>query len=356
MKKIVMTGGGTAGHVTPNIALAPRLQKEGYAISYIGSKAGIEKELILAEKLPYYAISSGKLRRYLSLQNLTDVARVVKGIGQARKLIRQLKPHVIFSKGGFVSVPVAVAGKLCGVPVIIHESDMTPGLANKIAMPFAAKVCASFPETMAYLPKDKAALTGAPIRKSLFLGDRQKGLKLGGFSGHKPVLLVMGGSLGSIRINEALRNILDKLLMDFDVLHLCGKGNKDLAIHKPGYTQFEYISDDLPHVFACADLVLSRAGANAIFELLALKKPNLLIPLSKNASRGDQILNASSFEKQGFSMVLQEEDLTETALLKALLSLYQNQKQYLEAMAKTPLKDGVSEVTAVIRKCTKDYQ
>lgn len=350
MKKIILTGGGTAGHVTPNIALIPELQKKGYAIDYIGSIDGMEKDLIEKYNIPYHGISSGKLRRYLSLKNISDMFKVVKGLSDAKRAIKKIKPGIIFSKGGFVSVPVVIAGKLSGVPVIIHESDITPGLANKIAIPFASCVCASFPETLNHLPKNKAILTGSPIRKSLFSGSRQQGLNMCGFDGRKPVLLVMGGSLGSMKINSLLRNILGKVTDTFDIVHLCGRNNKDETINNKGYTQFEYLSDELTHVFACSNIIVSRAGSNSIFEFLALKKPNLLIPLSKNASRGDQILNAQSFERSGFSKVLAEEDMTEGSLFQAITALYAEKDKYIETMNKNLLNNGINEVMNAIEK------
>lgn len=319
MKRIILTGGGTAGHVTPNIALLPRLKELGYDIQYIGSYTGIEKELIEPFGIPYHGISSGKLRRYFSVQNFTDPFRVLKGFREAHKLIRQLKPDVIFSKGGFVSVPVVLAGKRCKVPVIIHESDMTPGLANKIAIPSAAKVCCNFPETLKSLPEGKAVLTGSPIRQELLSGNKIAAMDMCHFTSDKPVILVIGGSLGAVAVNNAVREALPELLKDFQIIHLCGKGKMDESLKDvEGYCQFEYIKNELRNLFALADIVISRAGANAICELLALHKPNLLIPLSANASRGDQILNARSFERQGFSLVLEEEQLTKETLLAAV--------------------------------------
>lgn len=307
MKKIVMTGGGTAGHVTPNIALIPSLRQAGYEISYIGSYNGIEKNLIEAQNIPYYGIASGKLRRYFDPKNFTDPFRVGKGFFQARAILKKIKPDIVFSKGGFVSVPVVLAAKTRHIPSIIHESDMTPGLANKLAIPCATKVCCNFPETVKYLPEGKAVLTGSPIRGELLTGSRPAALKFCGFDTRHPILLVIGGSSGSIVINTAVRHSLDTLLEQFQVIHLCGKNNLDPALeNRTGYAQFEYISENLPDIFAAADLVISRAGANTICELLALRKPNILIPLSKNASRGDQILNARSFAAQGFSKVIEE--------------------------------------------------
>ena len=354
MKRIILTGGGTAGHVTPNIALIPKLRELGYDIQYIGSYNGIEKELIEPFGIPYHGISSGKLRRYFSLQNFTDPFRVIKGFGEARKLIKSLKPDVIFSKGGFVSVPVVLAGKRCKVPVIIHESDMTPGLANKLAIPSAVKVCCNFPETLDALPEGKAVLTGAPIRQELLTGDKDAARKMCGFTDEKPVILVIGGSLGSVAVNDAVRSILPELLQSFQVVHLCGKGKIDESLKDlEGYAQFEYIKDELKDLFALTDLVISRAGANAICELLALHKPNLLIPLSANASRGDQILNARSFERQGYSVVLEEEELNHDVLLKAITDLYQNRETYIQAMKNSPQQNSIDTIIDLIESVAR---
>lgn len=349
MKRIILTGGGTAGHVTPNIALLPRLKELGYDIHYIGSYTGIEKELIEQFQIPYHGISSGKLRRYFSMQNFTDPFRVLKGFGEANKLIKSLKPDVIFSKGGFVSVPVVMAGKKCHVPTIIHESDMTPGLANKLSIPSASKVCCNFPETLEHLPKGKAILTGSPIRQELLSGSKSAALKLCGFTSDKPVILIIGGSLGSVVVNDAIRSILPELLKDFQVIHLCGKDKTDESLKDlKGYAQFEYIQHELKDLFALTDIVISRAGANAICELLALRKPNLLIPLSANASRGDQILNARSFERQGFSVVLEEEELNDLLLLKTIRSLYDQKDSYISAMEKSFQQDSIDIIIKLI--------
>ena len=351
MKRIILTGGGTAGHVTPNIALIPKLRELGYDIQYIGSYNGIEKELIEPFGIPYHGISSGKLRRYFSLQNFTDPFRVIKGFGEARKLIKGLKPDVIFSKGGFVSVPVVLAGKRCKVPVIIHESDMTPGLANKLAIPSAVKVCCNFPETLDALPEGKAVLTGSPIRQELLTGDKDAARKMCGFTDEKPVILVIGGSLGAVAVNEAVRAALPELLKQFQIIHLCGKGKVDDSLKEiKGYCQFEYIKNELRDLFALADVVISRAGANAICELLALRKPNLLIPLSARASRGDQILNANSFERQGFSLVIEEEQLTNATLLDAVHNLYENREQFINAMHNSRQQDPIATIIGLIEE------
>lgn len=354
MKHIVLTGGGTAGHVTPNIALISRLKEQGYQISYIGSYNGIEKTLIEELGIPYHGISSGKLRRYFDPKNFTDPFRVLKGFSEARKLLKQLKPDVVFSKGGFVTVPVVVAAGRLKIPTIIHESDMTPGLANKLCIPSAVKVCCNFPETKAHLPEGKAVVTGTPIRQELLQGDAEKGRAFTGFTTEKPVLMIIGGSLGAQAVNDAVRRVLPQLLEDFQVVHLCGKGKKDdTRDGLKGYVQYEYIESELADLFAMADIVISRAGANAICELQALKKPNLLIPLSANASRGDQILNARSFEKQGFSMVLEEEAITDNVLLKAVHDLYANRETYRQAMENAPGQDSISVICDLIASCQK---
>lgn len=349
MKRIILTGGGTAGHVTPNIALLPRLRELQYDIHYIGSYNGIEKELIEQFGIPYHGISSGKLRRYFSLQNFTDPFRVLKGFGEAKKLIKLLKPDVIFSKGGFVSVPVVMAGKQCKVPVIIHESDMTPGLANKLSFPSAVKVCCNFPETVQLLPADKAVLTGSPIRQELLEGSAQKARDFTGFTADKPVILVIGGSLGAVAVNNAVRSNLPELLKTFQVIHLCGRGKLDPTLNNlNGYVQYEYIKDELKDLFALTDIVISRAGANAICELLALHKPNLLIPLSASASRGDQILNARSFEKQGFSLVLEEEEITSETFLSCIRELYDNRQKYIDAMSGSGQHNSIDTIIDLI--------
>ena len=353
MKRIVLTGGGTAGHVTPNIALLPRLQELGYDVHYIGSYQGIEKTLMEGCHIPYYGISSGKLRRYFDLKNFSDPINVMKGFFEASKLLKKLKPDVVFSKGGFVSVPVVLAARKPHIPVVIHESDMTPGLANKLSIPAASYVCCNFPETLNHLPKEKAVLSGSPIRKELLTGDKAKALHFTGLSGKKPVLLIIGGSLGSVIVNEAVRSILPKLLKKFDVIHLCGKGKLDQTLTAmDGYVQYEYIDRELKDLFALSDIVISRAGANSICEFLALRKPALLVPLSAAASRGDQILNARSFEKQGFSAVLEEEALNGDTLYDALLSLWEKKDQYINAMEKSPMGNAIETIISLLEELT----
>lgn len=349
MKRIVLTGGGTAGHVTPNIALLPALKEAGYDIQYIGSYEGMEKSLIADYGIPYHGIASGKLRRYFDVKNFTDPFRVIKGFHEAKKLMKELKPDVVFSKGGFVSVPVVIAAKRRKIPAIIHESDMTPGLANRLCFSSAAKICCNFPETVDKLPAGKAVLTGSPIRSELKEGSAERGRAFCKIGDDKPVILIMGGSLGAANVNAAIRRILPDLLPRFYVIHLCGKGKLDETLKDtPGYVQFEYIKDELKDLFALSDLVISRAGANAICELLYLQKPNLLIPLSSQASRGDQVLNARSFEKQGFSVVLEEEEITDEILLKQIDSLYQNRESYVEHMRNSSQNDAVETILQLL--------
>lgn len=349
MKRIVLTGGGTAGHVTPNFALVPELKKRGYEIFYIGSYDGMEKQLVEDEGIPYYGISTGKFRRYLDVKNLTDPFRVVKGIGEARRLLRELQPDVVFSKGGFVSVPVVLGARALKIPAIIHESDLTPGLANKICIPAAYRVCCNFPETYSMLPAEKAVLSGSPIRQELLEGDAELARWMCGFTKDKPVILVAGGSLGSVIINDDVRHVLPTLLKDFQVIHLCGNGKVDESLFDlDGYIQYEYVKADLKHMFALSDIVISRAGANFICELLTLKKPTLLIPLSAKSSRGDQILNARSFEAQGFSLVLEEEEITDETLLDAIYHLYNERDSFIQAMMNTPQTNPIQTIVDLL--------
>ncbi len=355
MKKIVLTGGGSAGHVTPNIALLPSLREAGYEITYMGSYDGIEKRLVGDFGLPYVGIATGKFRRYLDLQNLTDPFRVVKGFGEARKFLKKYRPDVVFSKGGFVAVPVVRAAASLGIPCIIHESDMTPGLANRICIPVARKVCCNFPETLKLLPGDKAVLTGSPIRAELAQGNKLAGLDMCGFNANTPVIMVIGGSLGAANVNKAVRAALPSLLGDFQVVHLCGKDKVDnLLLNTPGYRQFEYVKAELKDFFAMADVVISRAGANAICELLALKKPNILIPLPASSSRGDQLLNARSFEAQGFSIVIGEDDLTTELLVDKVHELYFSRQTFRDAMNDSGQMDSIRTILQLIEECARE--
>ena len=327
MKKIVLTGGGTAGHVTPNIALLPSLRQAGYEIAYMGSYDGIEKKLISDFDIPYTGISTGKLRRYLDIRNFTDPFRVIKGFSEAKKYLKEYRPDVVFSKGGFVSVPVVRAAAALDIPCIIHESDMTPGLANKLCFPVAEKICCNFPETLRMLPEKKAVLTGSPIRAELAQGNKIAGLDLCGFTANKPVILVIGGSLGAANVNKAVRDALPQLLEDFQVVHLCGKDKIDnLLLATPGYRQFEYVKAELKDLFAMADIVISRAGANSI------------------------LLNAASFEAQGFSIVINEDDLTTELLADKVHELFSNRQSYHDAMSRSGQMDSIRTIMKLIEE------
>lgn len=353
MKKIIMTGGGTAGHVNPNLALVPKLRQLSYEISYIGSKKGIEKDIIGKTDIPYFSISSGKLRRYFDMKNFTDPFKVGTGFLQSIRILRKEKPDIVFSKGGFVSVPVVAAASFLKIPVLAHESDLTPGLANKLASRFVDRLLVTFPDTVEKIG-EKAILVGSPIREALYKGDGNKAKEAAGFTEDKPVLLVMGGSIGSLRINQSLRKILPELLATFNVIHLCGKNNLDESLSKTkGYKQYEYVVDEMKDILNAADLVVSRAGSNSIFEFLALRLPNLLIPLSRGASRGDQIENAESFYKSGYSMVLVEEELTDTSLGMSIKQLHEDREKFISQMKKSEISGATDKIIELIERYAK---
>ncbi len=351
MKKIVLTGGGTLGHVTPHLALIPHLRERGYEIHYIGTENGMEAEKMRAVPgVQYHAVRSGKLRRYHSWQNFTDPFRVIAGAFQSARLMGRIRPDVVFSKGGFVAVPVVFGAWLHRVPVLCHESDLTPGLANRLCRPFAKRFATTFPECAAALG-EKAEMTGTPLRPELFQGSREKGLALFGFDGTKPVLLMMGGSSGAQAVNRALREALPRLTEDFDIAHICGKGNLEPALEgTPGYRQIEFLDEDLPDALAATDLVLSRAGANALGEFQHLGRPMLLIPYPKGASRGDQILNARSLESRGLCHVLSQEKMTAETLADAVRETWADRERLEKALWDAPPADGTKRVLEMIEE------
>ncbi len=354
MKKIVMTGGGTGGHVTPNLALIPRLQADGWEIHYIGAANSIEQQLISAVPgVKFYCVSVGKLRRYFDPKNFSDPFRVIKGVAQATRIIHRIKPDVVFSKGGFVSVPVVYGAHFNHVPVVTHESDLTPGLANKLCLPFASAQCCTFPEAVKYA-KGKGVYTGTPLRPEIFEGDRERGLKTFGLNANLPVLMVVGGSSGAQAINECVREALPQLMQGFQVLHLCGRGNlSDRLAGSKNYVQVEYLDREMADAYACADVLISRAGSNSLCEILALKKPALLIPYPMGASRGDQILNAESFEKRGLSRVMQQDQMTAETLAREVIRLYHDRGALMDAMAAEHTGGGVDRVLEQIYKYAK---
>ncbi|MBQ2897453.1 MAG: undecaprenyldiphospho-muramoylpentapeptide beta-N-acetylglucosaminyltransferase [Clostridia bacterium] len=350
-----MTGGGTSGHITPNIALFPALKEAGFDIIYLGTRKGLEYNLINEQNIPFFEIEAGKLRRYIDIENIKDISKIFKGSMQAYKILKKEKPDVIFSKGGFVSCPVVWAASLLKIPVILHESDFTPGLANKLCIPFASKICYSFPETAKFLPSDKSIYTGMPVRDELTKGNKTSGIEFCGFKDDKPVLTIIGGSLGSAFLNEIVRANLKELLQVFNICHICGKSKlEETLLNVQGYCQHEYISKELNDVFAATDLFVSRSGATVIFELLALNKPMLLIPLSKKASRGDQILNATSFYKSGYADFVEEDNLTVKNFLDKVFDLYKNQDRYTLNQSSENVLKNTDKILSVINTVLKE--
>jgi UDP-N-acetylglucosamine--N-acetylmuramyl-(pentapeptide) pyrophosphoryl-undecaprenol N-acetylglucosamine transferase len=353
MKTILFTGGGTPGHVTPNLALIEKFQQEGWQINYAGTAGGIEEKLIRRINIPFYAITSGKLRRYFSWQNFTDPFCILLGVLQAYILCRKLKPHVVFSKGGFVSFPVVVGAWLNRIPIVAHESDFTPGLANKLVFPFANKIALSFAETGRFFKnKMKLFVTGSPLRSALFSGAAEKGRAFCGFNKDKKIIVVMGGGLGSTLLNEAIKGGLPDLLSRFQIVHLCGHGKGGNYKEEPGYKVYEYLHEELFDVLACADIVVSRSGANSVFELLALKKVCLFIPLSTKASRGDQIDNAKYCQDRGLSAVLAEEELSPQNIFNRLCEIEGQYSSYQQALNNYQYLDAIT----LIYECLSNLQ
>jgi len=349
MKRIVLTGGGTAGHVTPNLAIIPELKSKGLEVHYIGQIDGIEKKLVKGVVDYYHHISAGKLRRYFDFKNFTDVFKIVLGVIKSIYLLLKIRPKLVFSKGGFVSCPVVWASWLLRIPVIIHESDLTPGLTNRLSAPFAKKICYSFPETIKYINSSKAVHTGIPVRSAIQNGNATLGREICDFKSDKPVLLIVGGSLGSKVINDLIRGNIDTLTNQFSICHICGQNGLDTSLmNRVDYRQFEYVDQELPDFFAMADLVISRAGATILFELLAVKKPSLLIPLSKKASRGDQILNAKSFAKQGLAIVVEEENLAEIFIIDKIQEAFQKKDQIIQKIGQQSFSQGNHHIFKII--------
>ncbi|GAB6613720.1 MULTISPECIES: undecaprenyldiphospho-muramoylpentapeptide beta-N-acetylglucosaminyltransferase [Bacillus] len=329
-KKILFTGGGTAGHVMINMVLIPKFMEKGWGVEYIGSQNGIEK--LLVQNVKYNSISTGKLRRYWDWENFKDPFKIIKGCIQSYKLMKRIKPDVIFSAGGFVSVPVVIGAWMNKVPVIIREPDSTLGLANKIALPFTTKLCTTFPQTGENVSNEKKVYVGPIVREEIERGNVLWGRSYCKFQQDKPVLLIMGGSQGAQWINDMVRESLETLLLNFNIVHMCGKGKVDSSIGMEGYMQFEYIGEELPHILNMASVVVSRAGSTAISELLFLKKPMLLIPLTNSSSRGDQVLNAEYFSRQGYAEVILQDKVSMNVFIHAVNKLYTNKERYIQNM------------------------
>lgn len=352
MKRILFTGGGSAGHVVPNIALINYLKDLGWESHYIGSYEGIEKNLISPLQIPYYGISTGKLRRFKSWRNLLTPFQVLKGIWQAWRLLGKIKPAVVFSKGGFVAFPVVFAAWLRKIPVIIHEADLTPGLANRLSIPFAQHICVNFPGAEKYFKDpNKVTVTGIPLRQSLTSGSREKGLSFLRFSPSKPVLLIYGGSLGAQNLNDVTRKALPDLVQQFQIIHVCGDNKTDNQFDNvKDYQQFNFINDEFGDILACADLVVSRAGANTVYELIALRKNHILIPLSKKASRGDQIENAEYSSKRGYSTIIDDENLNPETLKSTITSCWENKEKIQQQLSQFPLLDSFTIIKKLLEE------
>lgn len=344
---IVFTGGGTAGHVTPNLSLIEALTKEAWTIAYIGSKASIEENLIKDTDIPFYSIASGKLRRYFSWKNFIDPFKIGFGILQAYFILRKLKADIVFSKGGFVAFPVTVAAWLQRVPIVAHESDCEPGLANRLSFPFVNTLCLTFASQNALSSTKAVKVTGTPIRETIFNGDPAVGREICGFTEKKPCLLIIGGSLGAGKLNEVIRAALPALTAEYQVVHLCGPNKCDPQYNQENYCQLEYAKDELAHLFALADIIISRSGANSLYEILALQKPHILIPLSRKMSRGEQIQNARYFENLKISVVLDNDTLNEDNLLQAITQVQEQGpllRQRLQALNVTSATPQIIEV------------
>lgn len=346
MATIVLTGGGSAGHCTPHLALIPYLKNDFNKIVYIGSKNGIERDIIEREHIPYYFVPCVKFNRKFTLKNFSIPFKLTKGIMQAKKLLDYIKPDIIFSKGGYVSLPTVIAGKMKNIPVIAHESDYTIGLANKISAKFCKKILTSFPETAKSVKN--GLYVGPPIRNPIRKEKRGIFARFG-FDGTKPVLLVMGGSLGAVVVNNTVKKAIDELLFTFDIIHVCGKGNTDKTINKKGYFQTEFLSD-IENAFAICDVCVTRAGSNALFELMNLQIPCVIIPLPKGASRGDQINNAEYFLKKGFAFVLMQENLTRESLILNINSAYESRFSLKRNFEKSPVRDASREISEILSR------
>lgn len=340
MKKIMFTGGGSGGHVTLNLNLIPLFQKNGWQIVYVGSETGIEKELIAKiEGVKYYAIKTGKLRRYFSWQNLKDMFKIPVGVCQAAAIIHKEKPDIIFSKGGFVSFPVVVGGFLNHRKIFMHESDLTPGLANKMSLPFVSKFFTTFIDTVKYVrTPQKVCYIGPVLSDRLKNGDKNKALQMCNFNSEKPIVMFVGGSLGAQSLNKAVLQNIDALLQKFQIIHICGKGQKT-DLERQGYAQFEFVDKEFKDLLAATDIVVTRSGSNAIFEFWSLNIPMLLVPLPSNASRGEQTSNAQNFQSKGFAEILLDKNLTQDGLLIAQIDkMYQNLDTYRNNIKNSDLK------------------
>lgn len=351
MKKIVFTGGGSAGHVTPNLSIIEKI-KDDFEVHYIGGKTGIEKDIINKYKfITYHPITTVKLERKITLKNLLIPFKLLKGVYDSKKIINSINPSIIFSKGGFVSVPVAISGKFKKVPIIAHESDYTMGLANKLIYKFCNIMCFTFEDTFNNY-KEKGLFTGTPLREKILKGNKIKILHKFKINENLPNLLIFGGSLGAKAINEVVFSSIDELSKNYNIFHIVGKNNINNKIDVQNYFQFEFV-DNIEDFFDLADLVVSRAGSNSIFELCAKNIPMLLIPLPLSSSRGDQILNANYLENKKLCITLPQEKLTSKTLINSLNVLYKNKNYYIQNLKNEPNFNGTAKIVELIKKYSK---
>ena len=348
---LLLTGGGTAGHVSPNLALLPVLRARGFQVEYVGAHDGIERELAERAGLPYHAVHVGKLRRYASVQNLLDPFRTLQGINEAQQLIRRRRPVAVFSKGGFVGVPPVVGAWLCGVPAVVHESDLSPGLANRLCFPFATRICVTFEETLERVPRAKGVHTGTPIRRELLAGDAAKARERWQLSAQLRTLVVFGGSQGARALNDVVRALVRADLAGWQILHVCGPGNLDPELEKsPRYRQFEYLHAEWPDALACADAVLCRGGANSLVEMVALRKLAIVVPLPALASRGDQLENARRYAERGYGLAVPQEELTPERLRTALDELSRRAPELTAALRRDAPFDSAERIADLLEE------
>ena len=349
-KRIIFTGGGTLGHVMPNIPLIRYFQDEGWEVAYIGSKKGIEREKMNELNIKYFPIRSGKLRRYFDLQNFLDIFNVSIAIIQAFFIFIRWRPNVVFSKGGYVALPPVIGAWITRVPIVIHESDMTPGLTTKLSKRFATVICTAFKNTLRYLPANKTTYTGLPVRDLVFEASETIGRQFLGEQIDKPILLVFGGSLGAQFLNNLAReHVKNGNLSSFHVVNICGRGQLDPDMNTfSNYQQFESLSDEFLHVMKSAEFVITRGGATSLFELLAMKKPHPVVPLPKSVSRGDQIDNATYFRDLGVSDFIEEEHFEWDTLREKMEMIQQNWPSILTKLDEMAFSQSSEKVRSIL--------
>ena len=348
--RLVVVGGGSAGHVIPARPVMQRFLDEGHSVDFVGTPSGLEQDLVADLAVGFYAIRAGKLRRYFSWQNLLDLGNILTGLLQSLILMAKLRPDVVFSKGGFVSFPLVFAAWLWRVPVVAHESDITPGLANRLVKPFVRSFCVTFADTQ-LTTRARVVHSGTPIRPDMLAGDPQRGRHMLPFAETAPIIVVTGGSLGADALNQVVRASLDRLTESHLVVHVVGPG-KQVVVQHPRYCQFEYVNEGWGDILAAADVVVSRAGANALFELISLRKLSILVPLSKAVSRGDQIDNAAYAQRQNLAWVIQDEALTPDTLLNGVATVQAQRQELRHALEQVELPDATEVIYQELQNVT----